>query len=268
MCSMQPRSPLSAVVSGGLILVLLATAPASAQVVQGTVIENESRAPIPGVEVILQREMGEEQIPGQAQGQVVTDSLGAFYLPVPAPGSYSLLLRRIGYATRTTAAFMVAADEVVITEIRLSTEALHLEPLEVVERRRERDPQLRAFHERAEVSRRSGRGRIYYQEDLKRVGSVRSLYSLQPKRRGCPMEVLVDNLPVGDIRDLDFLAAIDRVEGVEIYWSPQQIPPELSRFRSCALMLVWTKRPSGRPFSLKRTLIGAALAATLFLIAR
>jgi hypothetical protein len=264
MRSRQPRLPLSAALPAGLIITLLAAAPLTAQTVEGTVVEEESGTPIPGVEVLLLDEARERE----TRAQTVTDSLGAFRLVLPAPGRYTLLLRRIGYATRTTEAIEVARAEVVVTEVALGTEALQLEPLVVVERRRERDPRLAQFYERAELNRKAGRGRIYFREDLRRVGTVRSLYQLQPERGSCPMKVLVDNLLVENVQELDFLADLERVEGVEIYRSQIQIPPEFSRYSACALMLVWTRPPPGHPFSLKRLLIGAGLATVLLFVIR
>jgi hypothetical protein len=265
MRSRQPRRPLSAALPGTLVVALLAAAaPLAAQIIEGTVVEDESRLPIPGAEVLLLEETGERE----TRAQTVTDSLGAFRLTVPAPGRYTLLLRRLGYATRSTAAFEAARAEVIVTEVALSTEALELVPLVVVERRRERNVLLARFHQRAEHTRRSGFGRVYYRDELARFGSVRGLYLMQLGSRRCQITILVDGLPVSDPNELDFLADLERVEGVEIYRSQFQFPPEYLHHRACALMLVWTRPEVGRPFSLKRLLIGGGLAVLLFFVVR
>lgn len=245
-----------------LCSLLLLTTPLPAQVVQGTVLESGTRTPITAVEVVLHDAVGERA----ARGQVVTDTLGVFRLAAPLPGRYTLQLRRIGYATQTTNEFEVVDGEVVVLEVTMSTQSIKLDSLVVVERRRTESSMIRSFRERAEWTRKTGRGRVYYADELRGIGNVRSLYMLNSSSRGCPMTVLVDNLPISDPRELDFLGDAERVEGVEIYRSPHQIPEEFQHHKSCALMLVWTKQSGGNPFSWKRLVIGTALVATLFLL--
>jgi hypothetical protein len=254
----HPRVVLGALVAAAVVL----AAPLAAQTIQGKVMEEGTRNPIAEVEVILQDGKGEKH------ATVLSDSLGAFRLTAPAPGEYTLHVRRIGYASQTTQAFEVVRWEVVAVEVTMSVAALRMEPLVVVERKQERSPFLKDFYRRAEFARKSGLGRIYTRKELEGAGSVRYLYMMQPGGRNCPMTVLVDDLPVEDPLDLDFLADLDQVEGVEVYRSQLQIPPEYTRLRSCALMLVWTRPPAGRPFTWKRLLIGSALAATLFFVVR
>src|SRR5690606_32113031 len=125
---------------------------------------------------------------------------------------------------------------------------------------------IEQFRERAEWVRKSGQGRIYMGSDLERFGSLRYLYQLTPGRRGCPMQVMFNGLPVFDVEQLDFIADISYVEGVEVYRSQAQIPDEFSHLGACALMLVWTKPVVGKPFSWKRLFImsGITLATFLF----
>lgn len=245
-------------------LLILLPSPAATQVVQGTVLETGSRAPITAVEVVLQDAVGDRV----QRGLVVTDSLGAFRISAPLPGRYILQLRRIGYATQTTRDFEVEAGEVVVLELSMSTEYLKLDSLVVVERRRGTPSSVIQFRERAEWTRKTGRGRVYYADDLKGMGSIRSLYLLNSSPRGCPMTVLVDNLPISDPRELDYLGEVERLEGVEIYRSPSQIPEEFQHHGACSLMLVWTKPTAGNPFSWVRLFIGSALAAALFFLNR
>lgn len=82
------------------------------------------------------------------------------------------------------------------------------------------------------------------------------------------MTVLVDNLPISDLRELDYLVEDERVEGVEIYRSPTQIPEEFQYHKACALMLVWTKPTPGNRFSWLRLLAGAALFGALLIFNR
>lgn len=243
-----------------LLATLLAAAPAAGQEVHGVITDAGDQSPVPTVEVFLLDEVGE------VRAQAVTDSLGEFHIQAPAPGRYQLRVSRIGYATRTTAPFEVGRGEVVTLEIELSTEALQLEPLEAVERKRERAPGLAHFYDRAEHVRKSGTGRIYFREDLQQYGSVYGLYRMQPIRSSCPLTVLLDNLPVSDPRDLEFLAQSDRVEGVEVYRSRYQFPLEYASYQACSLMLVWSRPAVGTGLSIKKLLLATGAAAAFFVL--
>jgi len=246
------------------LLVAVLPALAAAQVIQGTVVESGSRAPIAAVEVILQDAVGDRMM----RGMVVTDSLGRFTISTPLAGRYLLHLRRIGYATQTTKDFEVGSGETVVLQLSMSTEYLKLDSLVVVERRRRTPAAIVQFRERAEWVRKTGRGKVYFADELKGIGSARSLYLLNASSRGCPMTVLVDNLPISDPRELDYLAEEERIEGIEIYRGPTLIPEQFQHHKACALMLVWTKPLPGNRFSWLRILAGGALAALLLIVNR
>lgn len=237
---------------------------ATAQIVQGTVLETGTRAPIPAVEVTLHDAAGNRTI----RGLVVTDSLGKFLFSAPLPGRYYLQLRRIGYASQTTKDFELGSGETVVLELAMNAEYLKLDSLVIVERRRRLPSSVIQFRERAEWTRKTGRGKVYYADELKGIGTLRSLYQLNASPRGCRMTVLVDNLPISDLRELDYLVEDERVEGVEIYRSSTQIPEEFQYHKACALMLVWTKPTPGNRFSWLRLLAGAALFGALLIFNR
>src|SRR5690625_1862593 len=207
----------------GLLAPLSLSSPLDAQIIYGTILDAESEIGVPDVEVVI---IGPD---GSSHGQVVTDSLGVFRAVLPLPDHYSLELRHIGYETQVTEDLFVDRGEVITITVSLSQQVLELEPLLIEEERRQRDPRLARFYDRADRNRRAGIGRIYYREDLRRLGSVRTLTSMHRGRGTCTPTVLVDALPIGDIRDLDFLAELDRVEGVEVYQSQHQIPMEFDR---------------------------------------
>lgn len=245
-----------------ILALLLTTPPAAAQVIRGTVLEAGTRKPIIAAEVVLHTPAGELQ----TRALVVTDTLGTFRLTAPAPGRYALQVRRLGYATHTTAEFEVEKDEVLVLEITLSTEYLKLDALEVVGRRRQDNSPIGRFRERAEWVQKTGMGKIYTEDDLKRYITLRYLYQQYQSGRGCgPMQILVNKLPIVDLEQLDFLADPKYVEGVEIYRSREEIPNEFAHLRTCSLMLVWTKQATGNPFSLKSILTAAGLTLAVFL---
>lgn len=244
------------------IAILLAIAPARAQTIVGTITESGGRAPITLVDVTLR------DVNGATAGSTTTDSLGIFRIQAPSPGRYTLFLNRLGYSSQTTETFEVARGEVVTFDISMSTEVVVLEPLKIVERRRDAVPRLAQFYERAVSNRRLGWGRVYFKEDLEMVGSLRTLHLMNPGRANCRMEVLIDGMPVMDTADLDAIAQLNIVEGVEIYRSRNQVPPEFAPFTSCGLMLVWTRPQPTRPFSFLRLVVASAVVGVLYLIGK
>ncbi len=88
-----------------LALVLLA-APASAQVVRGTVTDTRTQAPIPGVVVSL-----EDATAGARSGQreVLTNERGEYAVQAGAPGRYLLTAKRVGLKRFVSPPFDLAA---------------------------------------------------------------------------------------------------------------------------------------------------------------
>lgn len=254
---------LCARLSGLPLALLLATAPALSQTINGTITDTGEGLPVAAVEVIL------HDPDGKPLRQVTSDSLGIFRINVPSPGRYTLQLQRIGYEPSSTGEFEIARGEIITIEIRMNTQVVKLEPIQVVEARRTTAPRIAQFYQRAEANRKAGRARVYFREDLEKVHSVRSIFTLFPTRAGCKMSVVVDDLLVPDARDLDFLAKVDEVEGIEIYWNTNQIPPEFQYHRACALMLIWTTPKLGNPFTTSKVITASAVTALfLFLITR
>lgn len=254
------RTPLLTAALIAVVSLPLLPAWAGAQIIIGKVVDNNDETPIGQAEVVL------VDAKGNARVRMLTDTLGAFRLDAPAQGQYTLAVRRLGYEAVATPVVEVEGGEAVVVEVRMSAAAILLDPLVVVERRRYGGLALQQFYERAEWVRKTGNGRIYFREDLNLVGSVRSIYLLNSRPRGCPMTVLVDNLPVDRPEDLDFIASLDRVEGVELYRSAVQIPQEFSHLARCALMLVWTRPVEGRPLTLKRLLVMLGVFGSMFFI--
>ena len=243
-------------------LLLLSAPPVASQVVRGTVIEEGFDEPIAQAEVILIDDEGEEK------ANALTDSLGVFRLQAPEAGSYTLSVRRIGFVTVATPVVNVATGEAVSVELRMSARAIPLDPLVVVQRRWYGISRLQQFYERAEWNDKLGRGRIFFREDLQNVSSIRHLIHQTPQRWRCPMQVLVDGLPISHLDDLDAFAAPDVVEGVEIYRGAAQVPIEYAYLNACSLALVWTRPTPGRPFSWKRTLVAGGILGTILLLVR
>jgi hypothetical protein len=82
----------------------LAAAPARAQAVHGTLVDNAGR-PVEQVLVALL------DAQGRPAGGALTSAAGAFHIRAPGAGRYSLRAERVGYATVTTPAFALAEGE-------------------------------------------------------------------------------------------------------------------------------------------------------------
>lgn len=245
-----------------LIALLLAAAPAAAQVVTGTVLDATSNAPIAYAEVVLLDKNGKEV------NATLSDTLGLFAVSAPDAGRYTLAVRHIGYVAVSTPVVDVDNSQRVTVEIRMSAEAIMLEPLTVVERRWYGNARLDEFYSRADLNAKRGVGRIFFHEDVQRYASVRHILATVPRRSMCPMTILVDGLPVAP-EDLDIITTTKEVEGVEIYRSAAEIPPQYAYQAGCGgVALVWTRPVTGGKFTLKRLLIGFGTLTAITLLVR
>jgi len=94
---------------------------------------------------------------GLARITVITDSAGAFAIPVAVAGPYRLRARHIAFQRITTTPFLVRPGEVVDVEIRVSRTAIALDPLVVRARHEARATYLRDYYARVEENRKMGR---------------------------------------------------------------------------------------------------------------
>src|SRR5215213_3706907 len=108
-----------------LLALFLAALPAAlgAQAVTGTVVDQQSGAPVPGALVTLVT--GE----GRVRAQALTDRAGAFSLRAPAAGRYTLRAERIGYAAAASRPLELAAGQTVTYRLAAPSERLQLQGL-------------------------------------------------------------------------------------------------------------------------------------------
>jgi hypothetical protein len=100
---------------------------ASAQVVEGVVVDDQSLAPVAGVTVhlVISASLGENR---------VTDDDGRFFLPLPRRGEYQLEVAGFGYRTTRSQSFRVERNDTLSVEFRVLPDAILLEPLTVTGR--------------------------------------------------------------------------------------------------------------------------------------
>jgi hypothetical protein len=108
-----------------ILATLLAALPSAlpGQGVTGTVVDQQSGAPIPGALVSL------VSSDGRTHARVLADRAGAFSLRAPSAGRYTLRAERIGYATASSPPLELAAGQVVAYRLAASAERVQLEAL-------------------------------------------------------------------------------------------------------------------------------------------
>jgi hypothetical protein len=248
--------------TAGLLLLtaaLLLPRAVSAQTVRGDIADAATHAPIGGAELRLLDAKGEPV------ARAAADSAGAFHLGADAPGEYTLAAEAFGY-TGVSHRIRLRRDEEVRVEVRLAPRAVALDPVVVVGRKRVA-PHLREFHERAELNKKMGRGRIYDREDLDRMGPVpvRHILATVPTRN-CRLSAFVDGLPM----DLDYVREhqrADDLDGLEVYRTAMDIPPRYYRPGMCGAVFTWSRIDrSERPFSWWRVLVAGGILTGMFLL--
>jgi hypothetical protein len=112
----------------GMVLASLPPHPLVAQTVRGSLLDEDSDAPISGASLsLLLGTRGNEVVTG-----ALTDSAGLFIIPSGSEGRFRLRAQRIGYGTVTSPPFDLIERDTLAVELRMSTEAIPLAPLTVV----------------------------------------------------------------------------------------------------------------------------------------
>lgn len=231
-------------------LVLLAlAAPARAQVVSGTLLESESRAPLVGGVVSV---LGEDSA---TFVQVRTDSTGGFTFLLPGGGQYWLRAAHEGYQPAMSPRLSLGGLDTLQVEFSLARDLVVLEPLVVKARSRRITQAARRFYDRAENN---AGGTFITREEIERVNPLQTTELLRripgaqstqlmggnaiSVRGGCVPSLFIDGMHVRDYRSIDdYVRPVD-VEGMEVYRAAHMAPVEYQGLRAgCAVVLVWTR---------------------------
>jgi hypothetical protein len=251
----------------GLVLCVLAAPQLSAQSVTGRVVDAASGDPVP--EARVQATPTAET--AARVSSAITDRGGHFRLSLE-PGTWDLVVERVGYETVHTTGLQVVVDEGVTLEIRLGPRPAALEPLVVTGRRRYA-ARTRPFYDRMAFN--QGRGRFIDRQELERYPPAVPIdmwHQTKPSiafRRCVTTAVFVDGVPVPPEFLSDYSLRLEDLEGVEIYRSKGSVPHELSiasikPYPDCAVVY-WTRRefydrPDVTP---RRVAMGAVLYGAL-----
>jgi hypothetical protein len=142
---------------------VLAATPLAGQMVRGKVVDAATGAGVPAAAV---RALGE----GRDVGHARTAADGTFAFQLRVPGTVRIEAQRTGYRTTLTAELPVGARETVDVEVKLSAQAIAIEPLRVTARvQPPRRPalELNGFYDRE----RQGVGRYLRREDFENRGN-------------------------------------------------------------------------------------------------
>jgi hypothetical protein len=232
---------------------LAASAPLSAQVVTGRVLDDISDGAVD--QAVVSALSGDSAV---ARARTAAD--GTYRLQLPAAGTYQLRAERIGYSGNTTAPVAVAAGATVSVDIRIAAEELALDPLQATGRSERRSPRLErnGFYERKN----GGFGRFVTAEDIARqrplevsdvlrgMPGVRvvpgnrpnSNYIVMSRAGGnCSPRIFMDNMEIQS-EEIDDVIQPEHISGLEVYRGASETPPRYGGINSpCGAIVIWTK---------------------------
>lgn len=110
----------------GLLLVLSIGLMGQSGTIRGTVIDKDTKEPIPFANVVV-------QVDGIQKGGCATDFDGIFTIKPLEPGSYTLIAQFVGYKTQQINGVHVSADVITFQDVELSSGAVGLDEVEVIE---------------------------------------------------------------------------------------------------------------------------------------
>lgn len=246
-------------------------AAAEAQLIQGTVIDDESRSAVAGAGIVLLTPLTSERV------HAVTSAAGTFLIRAPRSGSYRLQVTHPSYATYEADSVFVGSGQAVMLEVRLGRAAVPLEPIVVTARRNAGMP---GFDDRREA----GFGRFITREDIDRRSAfrttdlLRNIQGITLRRTGRSMMVLmrgggtglcepalwIDGVLVRQLpgNTIDDFLTPGIIEAAEVYPSYAAAPTEYA-VGLCGVILIWTRRGAGEdgsPWQWKKVLAGASAA--------
>ena len=236
------------------LIAFLAPVALPGQVVNGRVIDGNTRQPLAAVS--LQLLEGDRAI-----ASATTDSLGRFSLRAPDRGRYRVAATRIGYADAVSNYIELVVGEAVTAEMQLSSEAVKIAPL-TLDVPRDRYLESKGFYERMQ----SGMGDFMTGEEVRR----RNAYSLADLLRGlrgvkiqrlsalnevyftgtnCLPMIILDGITVrwggksvGTIQPLEDLVPVAHIDAIEAYRGGSGVPSEYTGPNaSCGVLLIWTR---------------------------
>lgn len=251
----------------GAVLVLLLVACDArgllAQRVDGQIRDAQSNATLSGVQMRLLNTQDQEV------ARVVSDGRGLFSLRAPEPGIYRIRASRVGYREGTSSAIDLTAGSELDVDVRLTADAVRLDPLTVTGIPRYERLQEQGFYERRERFGPDGLRMAVFleQHDIERMnpGTLGDIFHHVPGVRterggvqmhgGCTPAIVIDGflaqpgvgrlsrrygnrLPPGSRREISTPRAL---VGVEVYTGLAIPDRYLIDADGCGVIMYWTK---------------------------
>lgn len=260
---------------GALLLLPFAPSLTAQAVMLGTVIEDSTRRPLAGVEVILEG----------TKKQTTTDGSGRFLLNDLPTGNKVVFFRSVGYRPQRVRVMLNKTDTTRVEAVLVS-DRVRLEPIVVTgsparprglgreafeERRRlgfgkfmdSTELRHRGYARMADVLSSMGVYMIQYQDKVDEISrGALEMRAASTRRSGldvsgpspCWMGVILDGItlykgmatgtaaryPPPDFRK-DF--SVDNIEAIEVYRSAAEVPMEFGgSSASCGVIVLWTTR--------------------------
>jgi hypothetical protein len=254
-----------------LLLFFVGLSGLEGQTIRGWVLIAGDTVGVDGVTVALSTQ-GQEPLL-----QVQSDEYGFFQLPVPQPGTYTLALSRIGFRS-FEGQVSVGENEMVEVELRMSEEAIPLDPLVVTARRQIQRFTLDEFYDRMERNKRRGVGNFITREEVEASSTANTTlllattpvlylepvgdhtgWSVRMRQAGtyCTPDYYMDGL----LTSWERLPPMEDVEGVEIYQTDRMETVEGDYPSECGAVYVWRRSDWGHPFSLRKLIIAGGFVA-------
>jgi len=217
------------------------------------VVSDTNLAPIQGAQIAILR----------TNLRLGTGPNGRFRIVDVPPGQYLVIVRRLGYRP-TSAIVQVPVSDTLRLSYTLEQLVTTLDPVVVTEKRQ--SLRLMEF----EYRRKLGAGQFLTQQEIEQRNSVFATelfrrflsvnvttsylsaipvhYALSRREGGnpmlgaCPMQVILDNVPLPTPFNLDLLPSPRELAGIEVYSGAGTIPPQFGGFnRGCGVIAVWTR---------------------------
>ena len=239
---------------GTLFFALVLAPAARAQSVRGELSDARTGERLGGVLLVMLQERD-----SSAVSSVRTNQRGEFSLSAAQPGSYRIRAEKAGYRPAISSVLTLALGDTLRVSIRLSDQAtIVLDSLLVTPVPRDAPVRARGFYERKNAA---SFGTFITREDIEKNRPSRTtdlLRRLIPGaqfssgrgdgfstrvRAGCTPAVFLDGTKVQmNGITLDDLVRPADIEGIEIYRSMSEAPPEYQGLNSgCSAILIWTR---------------------------
>lgn len=230
----------------------------SAQTIAGVVLEREGEREIDGALVTLLT------LSGDSVESALTDAWGSFEVSAPEAGEYLLAASAWGFETTiASSVFTLDRDGRMEVEFRIPRAPIEIEGINVLADPavvREHKLVKNGFVERARLGFGRFLGPVDIEESaaysttdlLTRSGRVDAISRfggdrilMRGARGPCVPHVYVDGIrvSVGEF-SLDSFVPLSRLQGVEVYRSPVEAPPQYAvGLLYCGVVVLWTKAP-------------------------